>query len=582
MESAGDLERVRVRRALHARLFGGDPEPLRLGRYRILDRIASGGTSLVYLAVDETLDREVALKLVADLHGDSARDSLLRERMLREGRALARVSHPALVDVYDVGFVGDLGFLVVELVRGQTLADWLAEGPRAWREVVERLLPVGEALAAAHAQGLIHRDVKPANVLLDAHGRSRLADFGFAHELRETPVDESSPQLRLDPASLATSVVGTPAYMAPEQWDGGLVDARTDQFAFCVTFFEALHGTRPFDATDAAALRRAMDDGPVAIDAAAVPPWLDALLRRGLAADPGARFEDVQALLDTLRAKLRALDHAESAQVALARADREPAERRELLALAGRELDAAGDDGDVAALREALWSARFEDALSRDDHEEAAALLEARGGAPDDELAARVAEARERAEAPRRRVAELERDRDAGVESAFKTRSLLVSAAGWTVGYAAYAAVDRLGLIDVTPLWLLPFYGLQAALIAGAAAAIPDKYAANSVNLETTLSAAACTAGHAAVALGFWALDGATHALLLVAHVYAAVSYGIIGLSSDRGAAWMVPINLLGALGIALWPSLALEISAVVVPLGGLAWAREHHRSARA
>jgi len=581
MESAGDLERARIRRALHARLFGGEPEPLRLGRYRIVDRLGAGGTSLVYLAVDETLDREVALKLVADLDGDSARDALLRQRMVREGRALARVSHPALVDVYDVGFEGDLGFLVVELVRGQTLAEWLSESRRGWREVVERLLPVGEALAAAHAQGLIHRDVKPANVLLDAHGRSRLADFGFAHELREAPVDESAPQLRLDPASAATSVAGTPAYMAPEQWTSGLVDARTDQFAYCVTFFEALHGRRPFDAADPDALRRAMDEGPPLGDAA-VPSWLDDAVRRGLAAHPGDRFEDLQALLDALRAHLRSLGHVEAAQVAMARAAREPSRRRELLALAGRELDAAGDGDDVQALRDELWAARVEDALARDDHREAEALLDAPSGAPSPSLAARVAEARERAEAPRRRLAELERDRDAGVESAFKVRTLIVSALTWSSGYAAYAALDRLGVIDVTPLALLPFYLLQAVVTAGAAAAMPDKYAANAVNLETTLAAATATAGHAVVALGFWLLDASIGAMLFVAHVYAAVAYAIIGLSSDRGAAWLAPTNLLGALAIAVWPQWALEISVIVIPFGTLGWAGQHHRSAAA
>ncbi len=577
MASAGDLERARVRRTLRARLFGGEPEPLRLGRYRVVDRIATGGTSLVYLAVDETLDRQVALKLVADLNGDAARDSLLRQRMLREGRALARVSHPALVDVYDVGFEGDLGFLVVELVEGQTLADWLAEA-RDWRDVVERLLPVGEALAAAHAQGLVHRDVKPANVLLDAHDRSRLADFGFAHELREAPLEQSSPQLRLDPASTTTSVVGTPAYMAPEQWDGGQVDARTDQFAYCVTFFEALHGVRPFDAADLGSLRSAIDDGPPPL-ADSVPAWLDAVVRRGLAADPSERFDDMAALLDALRMQLRSLEHVEAAQIALARAAREPERRRELLALAARELDAVSVGDEVDAVRRELWSARFEDALSRDDHMEAAAMLDELDGSPDAALEARVAEARERAEAPQRRIAELERDRDPAVEADFKARSLLLSGFTWTLGYAIYVALDRFG-VAVTPLLLVPFYLLECVATAGAAAVIPDKYAANAVALESTLASAATTGGHVLVALGFWFLGGSTATMLFVAHVYAAVMYGIIGLTSDRGAAWLTPTNVLGALAIVLWPEWVLEISVIVVPFGTLAWVRHARRSA--
>ncbi|MEZ4339010.1 MAG: protein kinase [Sandaracinaceae bacterium] len=595
MELGGavDLERARVRRGLRARLFGGDPEPIRLGRYAIVDRIAVGGTSLVYRARDERLDRDVALKVSADLHGHAERDRLLRDRLLREGRALARLTHPGLVQVHDVGVEGEIAYLVVELVEGRTLADWLTVR-RGWREVLDVLLPVAEALETAHAVGLVHRDVKPANVLLDEHGRSRLADFGFAHEVggiepaKELDGDEevSAPHLRLDPRSDSTAIVGTPAYMAPEQWAGGRLDARTDQFAFCVTLFEALHGRRPFEAETPDALRARMSSPPAPIDDD-VPTWLDAVVRRGLAADPEARFATMGALLGAIRRRLRSVARVEDARTTLARARREPdpLHRRELAALAQEALDEAlrlvPDDDDVLAARQELATLRFEDALAREDLADAEARI-AELDDPDGARAARLVELRERLEQPARRLAALEHDRDEHVEALFKARSLVLSTLGWLLGYVAYVALDHLDLLVVTPLALVPFYGIQAAATLSAPLVMPHKYAANAINRQTTFGSGFANLGHVAAMLGCHALGADTAIALLFAHVQAAVVYGVIAIVADRGAAWVIPFNLLGAVLIALWPGHALEIAAAIVPFAGFAWAWRHLRSARA
>ncbi|HTE50672.1 MAG TPA: serine/threonine-protein kinase [Kofleriaceae bacterium] len=240
-----------------------------IGRYVVLDSVGAGAMGVVYAAHDRDLDRRVALKLVRDPRRSSA-----RQRLLREAQALAQLSHPNVVAVFDVGTYRDQVFLAMEFVHGQTLRAWLAARPRTRDEVIEVYRRAGEGLAAAHAAGIVHRDFKPDNVLVDQRGRVRVADFGLAFIDRGEADErgdgegrggdatgESSTTERDDDTVgsgkglTATGVVlGTPAYMSPEQRNAAApVDARADQFSFCVALYEALCGQRPYEVSDTVA-----------------------------------------------------------------------------------------------------------------------------------------------------------------------------------------------------------------------------------------------------------------------------------------------------------------------------------------
>ncbi len=240
----------------------------RVGRYVILDWLGEGGGGVVYGAYDPDLDRRVALKLLKVAEGSSEEASAL----LREARALARLSHPNVVRVHDAGTFDDQVFLAMELVVGKNLRAWLRDVRPATSDVMRAMVRAGRGLAAAHAAGLVHRDFKPENVLLGDDGRARVADFGLA---------------RLESAAHEGGrvVAGTPAYMAPEQKAGGAVDARTDQYAFCLTLEEALAAT-----------------------SRGVSPRVRAILTRGLRAAPEDRYPSMDALLaDLTRAPERRL-----------------------------------------------------------------------------------------------------------------------------------------------------------------------------------------------------------------------------------------------------------------------------------
>ncbi len=262
-----------------------------VGRYRIQEILGAGAMGAVYAAHDPELDRTVCLKLLHPSASDA--EGRARARLLREAQALARLSHPNVVAVHDVGAHGDECFFAMERVEGQTLRSWLLQ-PRTRDAVVERLVMAGEGLAAAHQAGVVHGDFKPENVLLSVDGRARVSDFGLSR-LTSAARD----------AAGSREVSGTPAYMAPELFRGQVGDAASDQFSFCVTAYEALCGARPFPA-DA---RRA----PPQLSAEAVrrlerhPRWLSRPLLRGLCAQPEARFASMRALLDALsRGRLRA------------------------------------------------------------------------------------------------------------------------------------------------------------------------------------------------------------------------------------------------------------------------------------
>jgi tetratricopeptide (TPR) repeat protein/predicted Ser/Thr protein kinase len=294
-------------------LHGEPPRPLdprdealdrgaAVGRYVILDRIGSGGMGVVYAAYDPELDRRVALKL---LRTDRFSSESGCSRLLREAQALARLTHPNVVAVHDAGTFGDRVFVAMELVEGETLQRWLEEGARSWREVLDRLLAAGRGLAAAHAAGLVHRDFKPENVLLGRDGRVRVVDFGLAKALADAAEEPLAPDSGGELASPLTAwgaVLGTPAYMAPEQLRGIAADARSDQFSFCVALYEALYGERPFVGKGPREIAESVARG-VAREAPAgtkVPGWLRAVALRGLKADPEERYPGMDDLLRDL------------------------------------------------------------------------------------------------------------------------------------------------------------------------------------------------------------------------------------------------------------------------------------------
>jgi hypothetical protein len=265
----------------------------RIGRYVIEERLGAGGMGVVHAAIDTELDRRVAVKL---LRPDGELGSQGRERLRREARTLARLSHPNVVTVFDIGTHGDHQFVAMELVDGGSLRTWLARGPRTVNEIIDRLHEAGAGLAAAHAASVVHRDVKPDNILVGTDGRARITDFGLARSgvALGTHSDITS--------AMTHAVVGTPAYMAPEQLAGRSADTRSDQWSFCATLYEAVAGVRPFPSRDLEARTDAIVHGKLAEPLAGrrVPGWLRRIVVRGLRANPDERWPSVKAVVDAL------------------------------------------------------------------------------------------------------------------------------------------------------------------------------------------------------------------------------------------------------------------------------------------
>jgi tRNA A-37 threonylcarbamoyl transferase component Bud32 len=281
----------------------------RVGRYRVLEVVGAGAMGTVYAAHDPDLDRRVALKILRS----NARGDQLRARLSREAKAMARLSHPNVITVYDVGTLGAQLFVAMEFVAGGTLREWLTQRPRGWAEVLSVLVRAGRGLACAHAAGLVHRDFKPDNVLVGDDGRVRVTDFGLARALRdEQPATgrEGDPLEDLLETTITRTgtLVGTPAYMAPEQLRGEPAAARADTFSFCVTLYEALHGERPYGGATVASLRSETAAGVVrpAPSGCEVPGRVRDLLLRGLRPHAEARPASLEGLLDALEAAVAA------------------------------------------------------------------------------------------------------------------------------------------------------------------------------------------------------------------------------------------------------------------------------------
>jgi eukaryotic-like serine/threonine-protein kinase len=273
------------------------------GRYVLVEPIGRGAMGEVWAAIDPDLDRKIALKLLRRDRSDRPRD---RARLDAEARAMARLTHPNVVTIHDVGRLGEQVFIAMEFVAGESLDHWIARGPHPWEEVLAIMRQAGAGLAAAHDVGLVHRDFKPANVMIGDDARVRVLDFGLARpEAGVERVDtgasddggDRSPAKRL-------LIQGSPAYMSPEQQRGAAVDARGDLFSFCVVLFEALHGVRPFQGGNRFALALAIVEGRMIElseeQRARAPEWVRAIVVRGLAVDAQRRWSDMHALLAAL------------------------------------------------------------------------------------------------------------------------------------------------------------------------------------------------------------------------------------------------------------------------------------------
>ena len=288
----------------------------RIGRYLVIEELGRGGMGAVLRAYDPKLQREVALKVV---HRDALDDSA-QERLVREARAMARLNHPNVVGVFDVEFGLEVSspkgqasaptgvVMVMEYVRGSTLRQWVEQQARTLREVVDAFVQAGRGLAAAHADDVLHRDFKLANVLIGTDDRVRVTDFGLARTSATRGLEDLGSSANLEISSegnedltIAGTVMGTPLYMPPEQLAGEELDARADQFAFCVALWRALTGQWPYSGRGRVLYDRKIAGPPRWPSEAAVPRHVVAAIRRGLSPDPAERWPSMLELLAELR-----------------------------------------------------------------------------------------------------------------------------------------------------------------------------------------------------------------------------------------------------------------------------------------
>jgi serine/threonine protein kinase len=310
----------------------------KVSRYLIRGLVGRGAMGEVYRAYDPELGRHIAIKLVrADVSTSNVLEH--RARLLQEARAMARICHPNVITVHDVGTFDDGVFIAMEFVAGSTVRYWLLAEPRPWKEILRIFVAAGRGLAAAHAQHVIHHDFKPDNVMIGNDGEVRVTDFGLARELRRSRGLDTEDRLELGisttipvgrsrwsdveassrgagadllsavSASLQSTrgrsleegrpLMGTPAYMSPEQFLGGATDARTDQFSFCVALHEALYDRRPFSGPSLLALRANVFAGRITEEPAgtSVPRRVRRVLLRGMAPNPAKRFSSMKSLL---------------------------------------------------------------------------------------------------------------------------------------------------------------------------------------------------------------------------------------------------------------------------------------------
>lgn len=291
------LEQVRVGLGL-----ASGPAQRTLGRFVLKRCLGAGGMGVVHLAEDPQLGREVAIKRIAPRPFVSS--TLLRTRLEREARALAKLRHPNVIHIYELGEHGGEVFLAMEYVAGQTLSEWQVQPGRTRAELLEAYIEAGKGLAAAHAAGVVHRDFKPENVLVADDGRVQVGDFGLAAMLRELELpDGDVEEQALSPETTRITktgeLVGTLPYMAPERLRGDPGDAQADQFSFCVALWETLTHQLPFAGDDQIPLRERILAGTLR-ETETLPRWLRSVLARGLAARPQQRHADMGQLVRLL------------------------------------------------------------------------------------------------------------------------------------------------------------------------------------------------------------------------------------------------------------------------------------------
>jgi len=279
-----------------------------MGRYVVLGHIGAGGLGDVLSAYDPQLDRRIALKVLRNPDGELGLGDPT-QRLLREAQAVAQLRHLNVVTVHDVGTHDGQVFMAMEFVQGTTLSRWFRESQRSWSEIRDVMLQAGEGLSAAHAAGLVHRDFKPANVIVTPQRRAVVLDFGLSKALEPGSRESLDPALRRQHSLLdeemteAGLLLGTPQYMAWELFSNQPGTAASDQFAYCVTFYQALYGFRPFAGDSVADLARNIRDGTLAAQGRpdrSVPAWLHRSVLRGLATDPDDRWPAMQQLLEAL------------------------------------------------------------------------------------------------------------------------------------------------------------------------------------------------------------------------------------------------------------------------------------------
>jgi tetratricopeptide (TPR) repeat protein/predicted Ser/Thr protein kinase len=283
--------------------------PRKIGRHTVLNKLGAGGMGVVYAAYDPELDRKVAIKLMRvadDEFVDTTAAAEAQARFLREAQAMARVDHPNVISVYDVGtFVGQV-YIAMEFVDGQTLGDWARVEGRTWKDILDAYRSAGEGLSAAHDVGLVHRDFKPDNALIGHDGRVRVLDFGLVRSLDEAveAVQQDAPAASMTASTLTRvgAVMGTPAYMSPEQFAGEVVDARSDQFSFFVSLWDGLFGERPFSGSTFAELAASVTSGKTRPmpKSPPIPTFVRRAIARGLAAKPDERFASMREVLAEL------------------------------------------------------------------------------------------------------------------------------------------------------------------------------------------------------------------------------------------------------------------------------------------
>ncbi|HEV3007519.1 MAG TPA: serine/threonine-protein kinase [Burkholderiales bacterium] len=266
-----------------------------LGRYRIQGVLGKGAMGLVYDGFDPKLDRRVAIKTILTRTLDEATARHYSMRFKREVRAVARLNHPNIVQVYDFGNEGELAYIVMEYIQGRELKDYFDAKERFDLKTIFRLMiELLDALECAHEAGIIHRDIKPANVMVDAGGHAKLTDFGVA---RVTEPDGEQAE-----ATRAGTIVGTPSYMSPEQIQGQPLDRRADIFSAGVVFYQLLTGQKPFEGTQWALAKKIIQDDPVwPSSIMEIPPAIDRVVARALAKLAENRYQSARSFAESLQ-----------------------------------------------------------------------------------------------------------------------------------------------------------------------------------------------------------------------------------------------------------------------------------------